>query len=118
MSKPPRKKIGLELSDRDKQVIQKTAEPTPLAPPKNQPTTAKTKSSKSTGSKAAHSLTANELRCYIPRQGEFAAELAAQLDQLDPKARRFVSPSSVLTEFMQKYDKELTEMFRSSDILT
>jgi len=57
----------------------------------------------------------NDLRPQIGQTSALAAVMAEVFAKLDPAARKYVKPASVLKDFLADHDAELAEMFRRSN---
>ena len=129
MSKPPRQKIGLPLSPEDQALVDQTARASGLgasarrdkSPPSLDAPEPKSMVARpdpaAARSVAKQKLKSQDLRSYIRPGSDLAAALADALDSLDPKARDFVAPSSVLRRFFHDHDVALAVMFRENNAL-
>lgn len=130
MARKPRKRFDdLELSDRDKKLIEDTASKGGVGstaasieqkPPSESPVTPATvKPVEKAAVKAdAESLfSTKDLRCYIPKDSKLAAALAEQVLGLDKVAQRLVVPATVLKEFIIENDAELATLFKKNNSL-
>ncbi|MCF7701683.1 hypothetical protein [Loktanella sp. M215] len=57
----------------------------------------------------------NDLRPQIGQTSALAVAMAEVFAKLDPAARKYVKPASVLKDFLAEHDAELAKLFRESN---
>lgn len=133
MSRSPRKKLGLPLDAEDMALVNRTAReggllpsedpgasieaPAKLKPDPESEPEAPRRLAASRKEKEAPTLRSQDLRCNIGAKSQLAAALQSELDQLDAKTRAFVSPATVLRQFIQDNDELLAKLFQENNSL-
>lgn len=133
MSRSPRKKLGLPLDADDMALVNKTAReggllpsedtapsieaPTKVKPDPESAPNAPRQPATPKKAKEASTLRTQDLRCNIGAKSQLAAALQSELDQLDAKTRAFVSPATVLRQFIEKNDELLAKLFQENNSL-
>jgi hypothetical protein len=133
MSRSPRKKLGLPLDADDMALVNKTAKeggllpsedtapsteaPTKVKPDPESALKAPRQPAAPKKAKEAPRLRTQDLRCNIGVKSQLAAALQSELDQLDAKTRAFVSPATVLRQFIEDNDELLAKLFQENNSL-
>ncbi len=136
MPDTPRRRLPLPMDDTDERTLARTAERGGLQP--SQPAAARatpTADAEASVTRVAPSHAAerasnersagspeevfsrNDLRPQIGQTSALAAALTEVFANLDPVARKYVKPASVLKDFFAENDAELARLFRNANTL-
>lgn len=133
MSRSPRRKLGLPLDADDMALVNKTAReggllpsddagqsvetPTISEPVVRSKPEAAMEPAKPQKAKDAPKLKYQDLRPSVAPDSKLADALQSALDKLDDKTRNFVSPVTVLRQFLADNDELLAKLFKENNSL-
>ncbi|SHF76544.1 hypothetical protein SAMN05444339_11227 [Loktanella atrilutea] len=134
MSDGPRRRLPLPMDDSDEKILSRTLErggfksangnasqETAKSYDDNKPRDAAPAGSLHAATPGVNDIqpesmfSRNDLRPQIGQASALAAAMAEVFAKLDPAARKYVKPASVLKDFLAEHDDELAKMFRESN---